>query len=223
MKALLKRSEHKTRWRRAVCLLAGFWISLPVLMLMNSRSEPEISGIPIAIVNSDVDPELSKLFLASFPNNKVVQIACADLDQAKTAMEREDALGIISIAENFSTALRYRFSETSDSHDSPIYIDIDSVNDNREIGLFLQRIIDRSSEVSITKSHGCVSAEEGNSVDRFAMACVPNKLIHSSDHGGSHFRHSGKSSVLGITQAHSQTRSLCVRDTQSLDEKEDHL
>ena len=147
MKPLLKRSE----WINfAADFMSGYLTMVVVVMSMIANFGLELSGIPVAIVNSDMDPKLSELFLASLPNSTIVQSAYANLEQAKTAMERQEVLGIINIAENFSTALRCRFAETGESDESPIYIDFDSVNDNREIGFVLQKIIFDSSKVSYT-------------------------------------------------------------------------
>ena len=191
-------------------MLPGLMVSLYVLSVFHGL---QLSVIPVAIVNSDIDPELPEVFLATLPNYTMVQSAYANLDRAKTAMERKEVLGIISIPENFSTALRHRFSETGDFDESPIYIDFDSVHDNRQIGFILQKIIFDSLEVSNARSHECIFADCENSVGRSTVTCVSNKLINAH---GPHFRHFVGSSILGITRELFKKRSRCFRDIPSL-------
>lgn len=121
------------------------------------------SRLCVAVVNTEVNPTLSKSFLESIPRETIIQKKMANLSEALVSVESSEMWGVVKIGSNFSSVLRNRFSSeigsASDSTgESAMDIQIDMSNER--IGLSLQESIVGSFSVSALPPiihSGCVS------------------------------------------------------------------
>ena len=106
--------------------------------------------LPVAVVNTDVNPHFSRPFLESLPNTTIVKRTYLEVAQAIASTERYENSGVIIIGNDFSTVLesylRDEIEQNKTTVRARINIDIDSPD--VQTAYILRITIYRSFEVS---------------------------------------------------------------------------